>query len=58
MTLRQVKKSSKIIKKRVETLINLYKNLRELAKMVQSYIKKYYNLKVFKGLNLKREDKV
>jgi hypothetical protein len=26
--------------------------------MVQSYIKKYYNLKVFKGLNLKRGDKV
>ena len=42
----------------METLINLYKNLKELAKMVQSYIKKYYNLKVSKGLNLKRGDKV
>ena len=38
--------------------MNLYKNLRELAKMIQSYIKKYYNLKVFKGLDLKGGDKV
>ena len=30
----QVKKSSKIAKKRVETLINLYKDLQELAKIV------------------------
>ena len=26
--------------------------------MVQSYIKKYYNLKVFEGLDFKRGDKV
>ena len=53
-----MKKLSKTVKKKIETLINLYKNLRELAKTVQSYIKKYYNLKVSKGLNLKRGDKV
>ena len=58
LSLRQVKKSSKIAKEKVKTLINLYKNLRELAKMVQSYIKKYYNLKIFKGLDLKKGDKV
>ena len=53
-----MKKLSKTVKERVKTLINLYKNLRELAKTVQSYIKKYYNLKVFKGPDLKRGDKV
>ena len=58
MILKQVKKSNKIVKERVKTLINLYKNLRELAKMVQSRIKKYYNLKVSKGLDLKKGDKV
>ena len=26
--------------------------------MVQNYIKKYYNQKVFKGLDLKKEDKI
>ena len=30
----QVKKSSKIAKVRVETLINLYKNLQELVKII------------------------
>ena len=55
---KQTKKSSKIVKERIETLINLHKNLRESAKMVQSYIKKYYNLKVFKGPDLKGGDKV
>src|SRR6202042_918548 len=58
LTLRQVRKSNKTAKERIETLINLYKNLRKLAKIIQSYIKKYYNLKVFKGLDLKRGDKV
>src|ERR1700729_3755973 len=38
--------------------MNLYKNLRELAKIIQKYIKKYYNRKVSKGLNLKGGDKV
>ena len=54
----QVKKSSKTAKKRVETFINLYKDLKESAKLVQKYIKKYYNLKISKGLNLKGGDKV
>ena len=53
-----MKKISKTAKKRVETLINLHKNLRELAKIIQNRIKKYYNLKVSKGLNLKEGDKV
>ena len=29
-----------------------------MAKLVQKYIKKYYNLKIFKGLDLKGGDKV
>ena len=53
-----MKKSSKIAKERVETLINLYKDLQESAKIVQEYIKRYYNLKISKGLNLKKGDKV
>ena len=31
---RQVKKSSKIAKEKIETLINLYKDLKESAKLV------------------------
>ena len=58
LLLRQVKKSSKTAKERVKTLINLYKDLQELAKIVQEYIKRYYNLKVSKGLNFKKGDKV
>ena len=54
----QAKKSSKIAKERVETLINLYRDLKELVKLVQECIKRYYNLKVFKGPDLKEGDKV
>ena len=54
----QVKKSSEIAKERVETFINLYRNLKELAKLIQEYIKRYYNLKISKGLDLKGGDKV
>ena len=53
-----MKKSSKIVKKRVETFINLYKDLQESAKIIQEHIKRYYNLKVFKGLDFKEGDKV
>jgi hypothetical protein len=53
-----VKKSSKIAKERVKTLINLYKNLQKVIIFIQEYIKKYYNLKVSKGLDLKERDKV
>jgi len=42
----------------METLIDLYKNLMEIAKVVQQRIKKYYNAKRFKGLDLKEGDKV
>ena len=54
----QVKKSSEIAKKKVETLINLYKDFQELAKIVQECIKRYYNLKISKGLDFKKKDKV
>ena len=47
-----------MVKERVEIFINLYRNLKELAKIVQEYIKRYYNLKVFKGLNLREGNKV
>jgi len=51
-------KISKIAKEKVEILINLYKNLYKIVKLVQECIRKYYNLKKFKGLNLKEGDKV
>ena len=54
---KQAKKSSKIAKEKVKTLINLYKDFQKLVKLVQKYIKRYYNLKVSKGLDLKREIK-
>ena len=38
--------------------MQLYQNLYKLAKLVQERIKKYYNQKVSKGPDLKREDKV
>ena len=42
----------------MEILINLYVNLMEIVKIVQQQIKKYYNAKRFRGLNLKEGDKV
>ena len=42
----------------METLINLYVHLIDIVKVVQQKIKKYYNAKRFKGLNLKKGDKV
>jgi len=42
----------------MEILINLYKNLIETAKVIQQRIKKYYNAKRSKGLDLKEGDKV
>ena len=38
--------------------MELYKNLRDTTKLVQEYIKKYYDKKRSKGLALKRGDKV
>jgi len=49
---------SKIAKERAKTLINLYKNLYKTVKLVQKRIKKYYNFKKSKGLDLKEGDKV
>jgi len=42
----------------METLINLYIDLTEIAKLVQQRIKKYYNAKRSKGPDLKKGDKV
>jgi len=42
----------------METLINLYADLIEIAKLVQEQIKRYYNAKRFKGPDLKEGDKV
>jgi hypothetical protein len=53
-----VKKSSKTAKERVKTFINLYKNLQEVIVFTQECIKRYYNLKISEGLDLKEGDKV
>ena len=58
LTLKQAKKISKTVKERMEKLIQLYRNLYKLVKLVQKYIKKYYNQKVSKGPDFKEGDKV
>ena len=58
MTPRQAKKTSTDAKERIKEIMELYKNLRNTAKLVQEYIKKYYNKKRSKGLALKEGDKV
>ena len=58
LTPQQVKKTSKIAKKKIEKLIQLYQNLYKLVKLVQDCIKSYYNQKIFKGPDLKEGDKV
>ena len=42
----------------METLINLYVDLKETAKLVQERIKRYYNARRSKGPDLKKGDKV
>ena len=42
----------------MENLINFYNYLKETAKVIQVRIKKYYNTKRSKGLDLKEGDKV
>ena len=42
----------------METLINLYTDLIETAKLVQERMKKYYNTKRSEGPDLKEGDKV
>ena len=54
----QAKKISKTVKERIEKLIQLYRNLYKLIKLVQKCIKRYYNQKVFKGPDLKKGNKV
>ena len=39
----QAKKTSKTAKERIEKLIQLYRNLYKLVKLVQKYIKRYYD---------------
>ena len=58
LTLRQAKKISTNAKKRIKKIIELYKNLRDIVKLVQKYIKRYYNKKRSKGPALKKGDKV
>ena len=40
---RQANKINKTVKERIEKLIQLYRNFYKLVKLVQEYIKKYYN---------------
>ena len=49
---------SKTVKERMEKLIQLHRNLHKSVKLVQDYMKKYYNQKVSKGLDLKEKNKV
>ena len=42
----------------MKILINLYIYLTDIVKIVQQKIKRYYNTKRFKGLDLKEGDKV
>jgi len=58
LTPRQVKKISIDTKERIKEIMELYKNLRSTVKLVQEYIKKYYNRKRSKGPALKRGNKV
>ena len=53
LTPRQAKKISKTVKKRMEKLIQLYRNLHKSVKLVQEYIKKYLRDQIFK-----KKDKV
>jgi len=53
-----VVKISKTAKEKVEILINLYKNLYKTAKLVQECMRKYYNFKKSKGLDLKEGNKI
>ena len=57
-TPRQAKKTNKTAKERMEKLIQLYRNLHESVKLVQEYMKRYYNQKVSEGPDLKEGDKV
>ena len=55
---KQAKKISETAKEKIKKLMQLYRNLYKLVKLVQDCIKRYYNQKVFKGLDFKERDKV
>ena len=40
---RQAKKTSEIAKEKIEKLMQLYQNLHKSVKLVQDYMKRYYN---------------
>ena len=58
LTPQQAKKMSETAKEKIEKLIQLYRNLYKSVKLVQEYMKRYYNQKVSEGLDLKEGDKV
>ena len=43
LSLRQVKRTNKIAKEKIDKIINLHQNFQEIAKMVQEQIKRYYD---------------
>ena len=43
LILKQAKKTNKTAKEKIEKLIQLYRNFYKLTKLVQEYIKRYYN---------------
>ena len=57
LTPKQAKKTYLEVEKRMEKLIGIYKGLYKLAKLVQEYIKVYYNQRRSKGPDLKKGDK-
>jgi hypothetical protein len=55
---RQAKKTSSTAKQRMETLMNLHKDLYFTAELVQKQMAKYYDLRRSEGPDLKEGDKV
>ena len=55
---RQAKKTYLKARERIKKLIEIYKGLYKLAKLVQERIKAYYNQRRSKGPDLKEGDKV
>jgi len=58
LMLRQAKKSSKKIKKIVEKLMTLHKELCKSVKIIQKKMKLYYNKKRSEGPELKKGNKM
>ena len=53
----KLRRQARQLKKKIK-LMQLYQNLYKSVKLIQKKIKKYYNQKVSKGLDLKRGDKI